>query len=285
MKATRAHMESGALRRLKFELTESSARWFIVASLPVIALLDWITTSELSLSFLYLGPILLAVWTQPRVVSIAIKIISVLLCFFVDQLDHVHPNHPIFVVGNAITRLIFFVVAASVTWRLRHAYEQLAEAGRTDALTGLLNRRGFDDIAERERRIAQRTGRPLTLAMIDLDKFKHVNDTRGHAEGDAVLRLVARLFGGVRAADVVARLGGDEFCVLLPETDDKAAAVLLERLRADTELALKTHGWPVTLSIGAISFVAPMPRDVESMLAEADAKMYHHKHSKHPRAT
>ncbi len=283
MRAGRARSPGAPPRGLQFELTGNGARWLIALSLPLIAWLDWLTTSELSLSFVYLGPILLAVWTQPRFVSVATEIAAVSLCFFVDYLDHVHPNHPIFVIGNAITRLVFFVVAAAVTWRLRHAYEQLAQAGRTDALTGLLNRRGFDDVAERERCIAQRTGRPVTLAMIDLDKFKSVNDTRGHAEGDAVLRLVARCLSSVRAADVVARLGGDEFCILLPETDDRAAQVLLQRLQTDTELSLQTQGWPVTLSIGSTTFETPMPRDVETMLAQADLKMYHHKHSKHPK--
>jgi diguanylate cyclase (GGDEF)-like protein len=131
-------------------------------------------------------------------------------------------------------------------WQARHQDEQrndLARLSRTDALTGVLNRRGFEDRLDAE--IAENRG-PVTLVLIDLDDFKSVNDTHGHAAGDELLRWVAQTTAGVvRHIDAVARLGGDEFAVLLPgsaradalEPATRIQEVLSERISATAGLA------------------------------------------------
>ncbi|HKC45684.1 MAG TPA: GGDEF domain-containing protein, partial [Burkholderiales bacterium] len=95
-------------------------------------------------------------------------------------------------------------------------------------------------------------GRPLTLAYIDCDGFKRVNDLQGHGAGDALLRAAgATLAAGIRRTDRAARIGGDEFALLLPETDAPACGIVLEQLRSRLRGAMDARGWPVTFSVGA----------------------------------
>jgi diguanylate cyclase (GGDEF)-like protein len=107
-----------------------------------------------------------------------------------------------------------------------------------------------------------------------VDDFKLVNDRLGHSAGDRLLMLVAdTLRANVRAVDVVARLGGDEFAVLMPETDDRSAQVMLRRVRRQLLEAARLKGWPVTFSAGLITWVEPPP-GVDEMLRTADELMY-----------
>jgi diguanylate cyclase (GGDEF)-like protein len=120
--------------------------------------------------------------------------------------------------------------------RLRDAQRRLEEQSVTDALTGLKNRRFFDERLHEEFRRAQRYGDTLSLIMIDLDHFKAVNDEHGHAAGDAVLRDLAECaVRMLRQQDLFARFGGEEFVVLVPETDAEGACIVAERLRKVTK--------------------------------------------------
>jgi diguanylate cyclase (GGDEF)-like protein len=144
---------------------------------------------------------------------------------------------------------------------------------RHDVLTGLLNRRGAEEAIEREASRSKRTGAPLSIALIDVDSFKRVNDSLGHAAGDEVLTRVARIVqSGARAIDAIARWGGDEFLVLLPATPLVGARSFAERVRAAAELPGDAPGEPVTLSIG----VAERLKDegMNEVLARADAALY-----------
>ena len=125
----------------------------------------------------------------------------------------------------------------------------------------------------------RRTGRPLTLAYIDIDRFKMVNDRLGHAAGVAVLVETARVLAvTMREVDTVARVGGDEFMLLLPETDPAQAQVALGRAHRRLAEAAITHGWEVGYSVGAVTFTSP-PGSIEAMVAQADRIMYKVKQS------
>jgi diguanylate cyclase (GGDEF)-like protein len=145
---------------------------------------------------------------------------------------------------------------------------------RTDEVTHIANRRAFEEAADRELERARRQGRPVTLAYMDVDDFKRLNDRHGHAAGDEVLEKVgAALSRGTRRIDTAARLGGDEFGLILPDTSEAAARVLLERLRTSLGAAASGRAGQVTLSIGAVTFEA-VPGSVTEMVARADAAMY-----------
>ncbi|MBR0647344.1 GGDEF domain-containing protein [Plastoroseomonas hellenica] len=163
---------------------------------------------------------------------------------------------------------------------LAQAARKLAVLAATDGLTGLANRRQFDEALEREWRRAVRSGTPIALLLLDADNFKFYNDHYGHLEGDNVLRSIAdcvRLLVR-RPADTGARYGGEEFAVLLPETDAVGAAGVAERLRARVEsLAIPHEGRPegrVTVSIG-VAVARARHGDQDSVLVrEADAALY-----------
>ncbi|MBA3006023.1 MAG: GGDEF domain-containing protein [Desulfocapsa sp.] len=110
-------------------------------------------------------------------------------------------------------------------------YEELFESARRDALTGLANRRVFDEQIKSKIDSARRSGRPLTMASMDLDRFKQINDNLGHQRGDQVLRQVAAVMAeAIRSTDLLVRIGGDEFLLVMDDTDQKSARILAERL-------------------------------------------------------
>ena len=148
-------------------------------------------------------------------------------------------------------------VGGVLTVTLRSQAKRLADAVGTDPLTGLSNRREFDESFARELERSMRTGRPFGLAVLDLDWFKDLNDLLGHAAGDRALReLAAVLKRETRGIDTVARLGGEEFAVLAPGAADEEMLLLAERLRGQVKRAFADHAHPLTISCGVASFPA-----------------------------
>lgn len=163
-------------------------------------------------------------------------------------------------------------------------YEQLKKLqvnAATDALTGLQNRRLFDEYCDKELTRAKRYGQPLAIVVLDLHKLKEVNDRHGHLQGDKVLQLAATTFGKtLRASDFAFRIGGDEFALLLPQTDTEQAAVLSNRVRAQFEADLRqlNLGVGATLDFG----VAVHPQDGDQkgqLMGLADERLYQQKDS------
>ena len=164
---------------------------------------------------------------------------------------------------------------------LRRSAEAASEMSMTDALTGLLNRYGLHRALQRELSEARRYGRPLSCLLIDIDFFKAVNDTYGHAAGDAALQQAARVIAdSVRGSDVVCRYGGEEFLILAPETGLEGARALAEKIRQAFPSRLFGDAgrvFPLTLSAG----VAQLSTDESGndMIARADEALYHAKQS------
>lgn len=147
--------------------------------------------------------------------------------------------------GNDAVLTVVALVSLSVllTEVFGRFRRNLQRVSLVDHLTGAWNRAGFERLLESHTRSHARTGEPLTAIYLDLDEFKAVNDQRGHAGGDEVLREVtSALTQGVRASDSVARIGGDEFVLLLPRTSDAEAKRLCERLRADVVVCGWSYG-------------------------------------------
>lgn len=151
---------------------------------------------------------------------------------------------------------------------------ELFDAARTDMLTGLLNRQGFDERFERELARARRTGEPLALVLADIDSFKELNDRDGHPAGDAALRAVgARAREIIRHTDVVARIGGDELAAILPAADIRVAFAIAERLRNAVAEIQDVSSQPLTMSFG----VAAYPEHggtCEMLVLTADRALY-----------
>lgn len=167
------------------------------------------------------------------------------------------------------------------TTELEALNAQLQELSRRDALTGLSNRRHFDELKEPEFRRARRSGHPLSVVICDIDCFKRYNDTYGHAMGDQCLRAVAEAMQGVagRAGDVLARIGGEEFAVLLPATGTAQALALAERLRQGVAERGIPHAASevaphVTMSVGVASFEAGNLPSFDALLNLADQALY-----------
>jgi diguanylate cyclase (GGDEF)-like protein len=148
-------------------------------------------------------------------------------------------------------------------------HDTLAEHAHTDALTGLANRRSWDDQLERALAHATRSHETVSVALCDVDLLKQVNDREGHAAGDALIREVARCLGdGARAADLLARIGGDEFALLLAGADRDAAAEVLDRL---------TSGLPAGRSVSVGIAEWDGRESAAELVARADARMYERK--------
>jgi diguanylate cyclase (GGDEF)-like protein len=157
---------------------------------------------------------------------------------------------------------------------LRASMQRTQESSRTDGLTGAASSRHFYDLLDKELDRLSRYARPLTVAYMDLDGFKAVNDTFGHLVGDKVLRLVAECaITRLRKTDVVARLGGDEFVLLCPETDEEAAQTAISELVDRLLEEMRHGGWPVTFSIGVLTCYAA-PGTSEGVVKLADDLMY-----------
>jgi len=151
---------------------------------------------------------------------------------------------------------------------------QEKQLSRIDFLTGIKNRRYFIELANMEINRTRRYEHPFTMLCIDLDNFKVVNDSFGHSTGDILLRLVARtIWENIRVTDTVARLGGDEFAILMPETGRDVAEVIIQRVQKINLDYMRKHGWPVTLSIGVVTFTNP-PSTVDEVLRISDRLMY-----------
>jgi diguanylate cyclase (GGDEF)-like protein len=180
------------------------------------------------------------------------------------------------------------LLALRTTREMRHAQEALTsmhararraeEDSQRDPLTALANRARFDAFYAETFSIAMSLGVPLSVLLIDIDRFKRINDTRGHAAGDKVLVAVAKLLGArLRPRDLAARYGGEEFVLVLPETNGSGAAVVAERVRANVEAAeVALDGGPlkVTISVGHATLFPALFESKEALLRAADVALY-----------
>jgi diguanylate cyclase (GGDEF)-like protein len=255
------------------------ARWIRVlafASIPLFGLLDYWSGPEIAFSVFYLVPLSILGWVsgRDRILVGSAAVLSALTWLLADIAAGAEYEHSWIPIWNTTTRLAIFLIVVALLANLRESEGRARDLARLDPLTGVANGRTFLANLETEIRRCQRTGASLSLAYADVDDFKSINDTQGHAGGDRVLRLLATaLDSSTRAVDVVGRLGGDEFAILLPETgaaDGKRAMEAITERMAERTADL---GFPVTFSLGCVTFVRP-PGDAEEMIHAADELMY-----------
>jgi diguanylate cyclase (GGDEF)-like protein len=177
-----------------------------------------------------------------------------------------------------------FAAHAALALRNADLKAEIARLAASDPLTGLANRRALTTALTREVARSVRTKEPLSLAIMDIDFFKKINDTYGHMAGDDVLRAVAdSMAATVRDVDVVARYGGEEFAIVLPNCPSEGALIVVERVR--TAVASLNTVAKVTVSAGIATAAGTAGADAERLMADADEALYASKRAGRDRAT
>jgi diguanylate cyclase (GGDEF)-like protein len=234
-----------------FSLGRNATLFISAVLFSAIAVADYITPPQLNLTFLYVFVILLVCWNVGAVAGIVFAVLASAMQFVVFPGNTgigLEPIYRYIILGNRVFTFLL-VVGLTVPLRELHAREQ--RTSRTDFLTGALNRMAMYELLAVESARSRRTGNFFSVAYIDCDNFKAVNDQFGHEQGDELLRSAVKTIKHVlRATDAVARLGGDEFVVLLPGTTSEAALLIMDRLRAELDSVMVANDWPVTFSIG-----------------------------------
>ena len=240
----------------------------------LIGAIDYLTGAYFSFSIFYLIPIYIVSRRGGLYAGIFISICGAIAWLAADLMgDLKYPNRLI-PFWNAFVRLSIFLVVAYLVCKLQESYQTERNLARKDSLTGALNGRYFSEIAEKEIERVRRYDRPLTIAYFDIDNFKGINDKFGHSTGDDLLRSVAEVARkNIRSIDFVARLGGDEFAILMPETGYESATVALVKLKNLLQDAMNNNRWPVTFSIGAVTYLKP-PGSIDDAIEKADHLMY-----------
>ncbi|WP_018719507.1 GGDEF domain-containing protein [Arhodomonas aquaeolei] len=245
-----------------------------LAGVALIGMIDYVTGYEVSVSEFYLLPLTVAAWYKGRLAAVIIAALCCTSWYVADTAAGRPAGDEAVAVWNTVVRLVFLVVTGVLLDALRTSFDAQRRLARTDGLTGLLVRRAFNDQLQRTLALARRHGDPITLAYIDVDDFKLLNDSRGHAEGDRLLWSIGDVLArSLRTSDAAGRLGGDEFALILPRTDAGGARQLVNRLNATLHQTFATNDWDVGCSIGVVTLrnTGMYP---EAALTTADALMY-----------
>lgn len=250
----------------------------IAAALTLIAgigLVDYAAGPEVvSIHPLYFAPIAITAWYIGLRPALVLSMVAAGTWVLSDSLSDHNSSHAVIPLLNSIVSLGAFMLIGALLALIRRHLTREEMLSTTDPLTGLANSRAFYAQVDRELRRAGRYQHPFSVCAIDLDNFKAVNDAHGHLVGDEVLTQVAHtLRTYTRSTDIIARLGGDEFAILFPETDGASAREVLQTLRTRLLEAMEQNGWPVTFSIGGVTFESPAP-SVQSVIKAADDLMY-----------
>ncbi len=245
-----------------------------IAGVVLTGVVDYFTGFEVRLFPLYFLPIAFVAWRLSRPCTLALSVMSSLIWALSNYLaGKIYPS-PFTWPINIVSQLVAFGIVGILVSDLRRRLLAEKVLSRLDPLTSLLNSRAFYEQGDLLLAIARRSGRPITFVYMDLDNFKEINDERGHLAGDRALKVVAEVLGGhFRLSDLIARLGGDEFAMLLFDTGPDEARPSLDRVRELLAAAMKNNGWPITISMGAASYLS-MPPTLQEAVHEADNLMY-----------
>lgn len=236
--------------------------------------IDFLTGYEFAFSIFYLIPISIASWYIGRPYGLIISIISAIVWGIVDIATGHKYSHLAIPIWNTTVRLVFFTITTQLLSTLKIQFKIEEKLARTDNLTGTLNGRAFEETAIKLLGIAVRYSHPSVLGYIDVDNFKKVNDTLGHAEGDRVLKIIGiEILNSIRSTDCVGRMGGDEFAILLPEASRLDATFVFGRIQRQILNKANEYNWPISVSMGVAVFLKTTP-PIEEAIKFADNLMY-----------
>ncbi|HXJ89083.1 MAG TPA: GGDEF domain-containing protein [Candidatus Binatia bacterium] len=232
------------------------------------------TTQLLEFSVFFLLPVAFFTWFVSRRAGLLASLGSGVIIAGVNSSSPTYVLHGQIAYWNAVVWTVFFVLITFIIADMKGLHIRERELARIDSLTRAATRAAFFEFAADEINRARRSSQPMTLAYLDLDRFKEINDRNGHATGDSVLAAVARgIQNHIRRTDMVARLGGDEFALFLPNTCKEAATKLLGKVLEALANTMRHQGWPVTFSVGAVTFLNA-PESVQAMVQRTDEVMY-----------
>jgi len=254
-------------------LSKTNIFLYSVLAVVFLGVIDYITGPDFSFMIFYLLPISFAAWFSGRNDGFKISLLSVIAAFTADFFRPKAGVHFLVIYWDALTGLIFYVLTSIMLAELKTIILREQEMARTDFLTGINNSRSFYELAGVEVKRVHRQNDLITIAYMDMDNFKAINDTMGHLEGDSLLQTAASIIkSNTRQTDITARLGGDEFAVLMPGTSEKDARTVLERIRKEIFDAFRSRNWKASISIGAAT-CAGRQCSVDTLVKAADYLM------------
>jgi diguanylate cyclase (GGDEF)-like protein len=231
---------------------------FVLFFVAILGYLDYITGFEVTFSFFYLIPIAIATWYLDENSGYFITFLSLATWSISNWAAGETYKYEIIRVWNIFIRLVVFVFIIRLLEEFKRALNHEHLLAQTDHLTGIPNSREFYFQANAEILRACRFKQPITIAYLDVDYFKQINDHFGHSKGDAILRNVAQsILTTIRQTDTVARLGGDEFAILLPNTDQGGARFIMDKVQKKLAERMEKTNPKATFSIGVFTFDAP----------------------------
>lgn len=275
------HMLGRLHQKFVAAVSRHGRRTVAISSAFLLMLLGWLdyVTGDYSLIIFYLIPVSLAGWFIGYKTGVLFCFLSFMTRFLVDFFLSPSLQRSSLHNWNLFIEFLFLLIMSLLFSVLRNKLDNEKILARIDPLTKTINRRSFYDLAEQEINRARRYEHPFTIAYIDLDNFKIINDQQGHSAGDRLLvNVVNTINSYIRSTDVLARFGGDEFVILLPETTGESALVTLNKVHGKLIESMRRNSWQVTFSIGAVSYLQP-PASVEEAVRNADALMYQVKRS------
>jgi len=260
-----------------FEFLARRSKTFILATAGVLILisatLDWVTPPDLRFFIFYWPPVAVVAWFVNRRWSLATAACATVAWLLAD-LEGVQRVGVWFTAWETGVNGASFVLVALLVSRIRDLVATEQRVARTDYVTGLANSRAFHELLSAEMAAARRRAGLLSVAYLDIDDFKRINDRLGHTIGDDALQRVASLIhDSVRADDQAARLGGDEFGILFREASLEQACAALDRLRGRLLSLAAEEGWPISCSVGLVCARAPACSP-DDLIRAADALMY-----------
>ncbi|OQZ04876.1 MAG: hypothetical protein B6D34_01200 [Candidatus Brocadia sp. UTAMX1] len=245
-----------------------------LVSVTFIGVADYVTGTEISFSLFYIVPIAIAAWYSTQRICITISAIAALIWLIAERTSGHQFSHIAIPYWNMFVRLGTFLIIAYLLSELRHKLRKEEERANTDPLTGVFNCRTFYELVEKEIQRLRRYNHPFTIAYIDIDDFKMVNDRYGHMLGDAILqKIVLIIKENKRETDIAARLGGDEFAIMFLETGLHDAVNVVRKIVACMHDKMGQTELPVTFSVGVVTYEVA-PNEVNQALKLADDLMY-----------
>jgi diguanylate cyclase (GGDEF)-like protein len=235
--------------------------------------LDTLTSYDISISVLYLLPIILIAWYEGGIPATLISFFSAVTWATSDLVSgHIYSHITVRIWNTIMVLGMFLFVAYSIT-TIKKLFLKEREHADTDDLTGVANIKFFYEQARIEISRSAIHKLPLTLAYIDIDNLRYVNDTLGHIAGDYLLHEAAQIMRStLRSTDIISRLGGAKFAVLMPETTNENATVIIYKVQEHLLDAVKKNSWPVAFSIGVVTCNG-MAYTLDELIAKAENLM------------